>query len=46
MNKKQRKLFEIKWNEKVALVKKLVKDGMPINEAKRISGLDQLLRVS
>jgi hypothetical protein len=46
MNKKQRRLFEIEWNEKVELVKKFVKDGMPINEAKRISGLDQLLRVS
>ena len=45
MNKKQRRLFEIKWNEKVELVKKLVKDGMPINIAKRISGLDQLPRV-
>ena len=46
MNKKQRRLFEIQWNEKVELVKKLVKDEMPINTAKRISGLDQLLRVS
>jgi hypothetical protein len=45
MNKKQRKLFEIQWNEIVTLVKKLIADGMPINEAKRISGLDQLLRI-
>jgi hypothetical protein len=36
----------MKWNEKVALVKKLISEGMPINEAKRISGLDKLLRAS
>ena len=46
MSKKDRTSFEIQWNEKVALVKKLISDGMPINEAKRISGLDQLLRAS
>jgi hypothetical protein len=44
MKRKQR-LKNADWNDKILLVKKLVKEGMPINEARRISGLDQLLRV-
>lgn len=46
MNKKKRESFEEQWNEKVELVQKLVSDGMPINEAKRISGLNKLLSAS